>query len=170
MGTTVQTQRTTRTYLCPDCDGWGVHVHNSSTDYGYGRDPQCDEEAECLDCRGDGVVVRTYVEGELKALQPWDGTVGRGAVPVRYPAKDWFAELRATRKACAERHIRSLPYSWAKDRTVSRVNFAFSLFDARANRIAAEVSCRESEARMLAMAQACVDQTNALRAAMGRAA
>lgn len=165
MGTTVQTQRTTRTYLCPTCDGYGV----TNTDGRHPNDPDR-YDAPCADCDESGVVVASYDDGDLRGLQPWTGERGRILERLTPAATDWFAELRDTRKACAERHVRSLPYSWAKDRTVSRVNFAFSLFDARANRIAAEVSCRESEARMLAMAQACVDQTNALRAAMGRAA
>lgn len=60
-------------------------------------------------------------------------------------------------------------YPYAKARAFAKSG-AFVLFDARAKRIAAEIRCRASEARMLALAQACVDQTNALRAAMGRAA
>ncbi|KRG69142.1 hypothetical protein [Pseudoxanthomonas dokdonensis] len=71
-----------RTYLCPDCDGYGETVHNDTNPYGYGPDPQCDVEVECRNCDGSGVIVSEYDD----TLQPWNGTSGRmGSRPASRP-------------------------------------------------------------------------------------
>lgn len=73
------TNTTTRTYLCPACEGWGERRFNRSSS----RDPQCDETAECGQCEGFGVI--TAEAGE--DMQPWTGSRGLAIAGQRAAAR-----------------------------------------------------------------------------------
>lgn len=42
-----QPRNTTATRLCPTCEGAGEVVVNDTNPFGYGPDPQCDEDVPC---------------------------------------------------------------------------------------------------------------------------
>lgn len=67
-----------RTWLCPDCDGWGVHESNASSI----NDPQCHDQIDCAICDGSGVLEASYAEGLSGDYQPWDGPLGKTAIGV----------------------------------------------------------------------------------------
>ena len=104
----------TRTYLCPDCDGWGAIEGNDGPTYVGGTDPQHDWQKDCIECCSTGVIEATYADGEMLDLTPWTGSRGRVLQRNRAPAFDWFAYLAATRAICAQRHIRSVAYHNAR--------------------------------------------------------
>jgi hypothetical protein len=99
----------TRTYLCPDCDGYGAtapgchHFHN---------DPACDCEVMCDRCDESGVIEATYDEGERLGFQPWDGPIGRSAERLRIKRVDPLVRLAQDRKAGIGH--RSAAYAWAR--------------------------------------------------------
>ena len=45
-----------RTVICPNCEGSGEIVVNTTNQFGYGPDPQCDDTVMCGECLGDGTV------------------------------------------------------------------------------------------------------------------
>lgn len=87
----------TRTWLCPDCDGYGGWTTNASSL----PDPQTEEDHECLICDATGVITATYAEGERRGLHPWTGDVGRGAFP-RMPYPDPLTTLAHFRRQYAK--------------------------------------------------------------------
>lgn len=48
------TRDTTTHRLCPVCEGAGEITVNDTNPFGYGPDPQCDEEAPCPNPACDG--------------------------------------------------------------------------------------------------------------------
>lgn len=164
---------TTRTYLCPDCGGWGVIQLNDGSPYGYGPDPQDDHEVDCIECDSSGVVVRTYRDGAILDLVPWDGLSGKVLEGVR-AAKRTSDPLLDMGRLRRERHHPlggSFYYKSYRKKAMARgLDSRFQLFDARAQRIAAMAKSREAEARMLAMAQQCVEASDAAVAAFRKAA
>lgn len=84
-----------RTWLCPECDGYGA--------FGNGRSPNDPsyEDSECADCEGRGVIHASYSQAWAMGLHPWSGDRGRSASRDRFPHKDpllRLAEVRAIRR------------------------------------------------------------------------
>lgn len=77
-------KHTTRTWLCPDCDGHGrIETAGSARS----SDPQDFDDYECSECSGEGVLTLSYADGEARGLQPW-GDYGR--------MHDGYRQLRGT--------------------------------------------------------------------------
>jgi len=53
----MEVTRTEHRTRCETCDGFGSLTVNNTNPFGYGPDPQCDEDCQCPDCLGDGEVV-----------------------------------------------------------------------------------------------------------------
>lgn len=143
----------TRTYLCPDCDGWGAIEGNDGPTYVGGTDPQNDWQENCLECDGSGVVVLTYADADRLDLQPWDGLNGKVLEGVR-AAKRGTDPLLDMGRLRAE-HVAALGGS-----------FYYGIYRMRAMRKCSGLA----QAEMLAMATRCVTRANELRAAMELAA
>lgn len=89
------TNTTTRTYLCPACEGWGQRDESSS------NDPQCENLSDCTECAGTGVVRATYVEADDQGLRPWTGDRGLTIAGQRAAARrdDPLLVISRTRKS-----------------------------------------------------------------------
>lgn len=48
------TRNTPTERICRHCAGTGSVTVNNTNPFGYGPDPQCDEDVSCGECSGDG--------------------------------------------------------------------------------------------------------------------
>lgn len=102
---------TARTWICPDCDGWGVIETSASA---RSRDQQDYDDRDCLECGGEGVITLSYAEGYARDLHPW-GDVGRYAQGARKnlrPTENYTLYALRTARAGMLKHIaEKYPYS-----------------------------------------------------------
>ncbi len=97
----------TRTYLCPECDGYGQHEDGAG-------------HYDCRGCDGLGVVRCEYTD----ELQPWTGPVGRMAQGGRTTPTDPLLTLARMRRQLRDDLLgRSANYQYglARQRAVSPV-------------------------------------------------
>jgi hypothetical protein len=113
----------TRTWLCPNCEGWGVIELNDGNPFGYGPDPQDDHDVDCAACDGSGVIVASYAEGDDKGLIPWDGLTGKVVEGVRAAKREPDILIRL-----ADRRIRKVKNDPFRD------DFLYRAYRARAYR------------------------------------
>lgn len=102
---------TARTWICPDCDGWGVIETIASA---RSRDPQDYDDRDCFECGGEGVITLSYADGYARDLHPW-GDVGRYAQGARKnlrPTENYTLYALRTARAGMLKHIaEKYPYS-----------------------------------------------------------
>ena len=144
-----------RTWLCPDCEGWGVIQLNTSNPHGYGPDPQLDHDEDCIACDGSGVIVASYAKGEREGYTPWDGLTGRVIEGVRAAKRESDILVRL-----ADRRMRKVKNDPFRD------DFYYGIYRMRAYRKCSGLA----QADMLAMATRCVTETECGVAAMREAA
>lgn len=86
----------TRTYLCPDCDGWGLTGGERLDVDDYAP------EYSCGTCDETGVITATYADGEKFDLHPWAGDTGRAAHRVRSSDRDALERMASHRERAAQ--------------------------------------------------------------------
>lgn len=84
-----------RTYLCPDCDGYG-HTGGEQLDVDDFTD-----ELTCNRCEESGVIRMDRSKADDLGLQPWTGEEGRNAVTVRTAHVDSLVRMGEWRERAA---------------------------------------------------------------------
>lgn len=126
------------TYLCPDCDGWGLIVTNNGPMYAMGQDPAYDVEHECSECYGSGVIQLDELRDDL---QRWSGDTGRAVEGYRKSRRQRDPLTEMQRERVLLLNGRPSAYSYQRRRATAPVLGQLRMIEAA---IGCDLACRDA--------------------------